>query len=120
YKTLALFSNHGVVSNPHILSQADLHFLQASIDHCCTVYLDELQQELVLKWSFHASLSTLSQAMKQLHITHKIVAAPALDPEELDHNNHALYMNCIGAKVPDARHPLHHTSCSHTQWYHCI
>ncbi|KIK76087.1 hypothetical protein PAXRUDRAFT_170949 [Paxillus rubicundulus Ve08.2h10] len=74
YKTLALFSNHGVVSNPHkyshissrprILSQADLCFLQASIDHCSTVYLDELQQELFLKHSVHASLLTLIRAIK--------------------------------------------------------
>ncbi|KIK98102.1 hypothetical protein PAXRUDRAFT_728162, partial [Paxillus rubicundulus Ve08.2h10] len=43
YKTLAIFSKYGVITNPHqssrisgrprILSQADLHFLQNLIDH---------------------------------------------------------------------------------------
>ena len=49
YKTLAFFSNHGVVSNSHkyshisgrpcILSQADLNFVQAVIDHRPTIYV---------------------------------------------------------------------------------
>lgn len=82
YKTLALFSNHGVVSNPHkyshisgrprILSQADLNFLRASIDHRSTIYLDELQQELFSKHGVQASLSTLTRAVKRLHLTHKL------------------------------------------------
>ncbi|KAF8837049.1 hypothetical protein BDN67DRAFT_909967 [Paxillus ammoniavirescens] len=59
YNTLALFSKYGVVNNPHsrscvsgrprILSQADLIFLQALIDHRHTLYLDELQQGLFVK-----------------------------------------------------------------------
>ena len=108
YKTLALFLNHGVVSNPHkyshisghphILSQADLNFLRASIDHRSTIYLDELQQELFSKRGIQASLSTLTWAVKRLHLTHKIVSAPALERNVV---LHALYMNCIGAEVPN-------------------
>jgi transposase len=89
YKTLALFSNHGVISNPHkyshisghphILSQADLNFVQAVVDHHPTIYLDELQQELFSKHGVLVSLSTLARAVKRLHITHKIVTAPALE-----------------------------------------
>ncbi|KAF9232749.1 hypothetical protein BU15DRAFT_80887 [Melanogaster broomeanus] len=108
YKTLSLFSNYGLVSNPYrysrvgrhprLLSQSNLVFIQTVIDHSHTIYLDELQQELFAKQGVHASLSTLARAVKQLHITRKVVTAPAL---ERNKELHALYMNRIGAEVPD-------------------
>jgi transposase len=108
YKTLALFSNCGVVSNPHKYShisghprsrsQADLNFVQATVDHRPTIYLNELQQELFSKCGVQVSISTLTRAVKWLHITHKIVTAPALERNEV---LRALYMNRVSAEVPD-------------------
>ncbi|KAF8833340.1 hypothetical protein BDN67DRAFT_875497, partial [Paxillus ammoniavirescens] len=85
--------------HPRILSQADLIFLQALIDHQHTLYLNELQQELFVKRGVQASISTLARAVKRLHVTRKVIMAPALErSEEL----RALYMNRIGAEAPDA------------------
>ncbi|KAF8552708.1 hypothetical protein OG21DRAFT_1375066, partial [Imleria badia] len=109
YKTLLLFSKYKVTRNPHrysrlggrprILSQADLVFIQAALKRRHTLHLDELQREMFTKRGVHASVSTLARAVKRVHITRKVVTAPALErSDEL----RALYMNRIGAEVPDA------------------
>ncbi|KAF8836896.1 hypothetical protein BDN67DRAFT_875818, partial [Paxillus ammoniavirescens] len=75
--------------HPHILSQADLIFLQALIDHRHTLYLNKLHQELFIKRGVQASISTLAHAVKRLHVTQKVVMAPALEQSE---ELRALYM----------------------------
>jgi hypothetical protein len=69
------------------------------IQHCNTIYLNELQHELWEKRHVYATVSTLSRALQRLQITRKVMSfATAERSEELQ----ARYMNRIGAEAPDA------------------
>ena len=77
------------------------------------MYLDELQQELFLKHGVLTFLSRLTWAVKRLHITHKIFTAPA---QERNKVLRALYMNHIGAEVPDANMLLFINKSAKDEW----
>ena len=87
-----------MVGCPHSLSHADLAFLSALLDHRKSLYLDELQDKLLLKCNVHATLSTLHRAFQQLGISRKTISARAYEQNEL---LRAMYMNRIGDKAPD-------------------
>lgn len=108
YNVLAWHSQFGTVSNPcmysctlgcsRILTPADLAFISMVIDHCPSIYLDELQDKLQLKQNVYVTLPTLSHALEQLGVTRKAISAHATERNDL---SRALYMNRIANEVPD-------------------
>ena len=84
YLVLKLYRQFGIVSNvhkysctvgrPHSLSQADVVFISALLDHRRSLYLDELQDELQLKCGIHTTLPTIHRALQRLGISHKIIS----------------------------------------------
>lgn len=89
-----------MVGRPCSFSHANLTFLSALLDHQKSLYLDELQDELLLKRNVHATLSTLHRALQQLGISRKTISAHAYERNEL---LWAMYMKRIGDEAPDAR-----------------
>ena len=67
--------------------------------HRGLLYLNELQCELWVKCGVDTSLSTLTRALQQLGISHKIVSAHV---SEWNNEVRALYMNRIAKEAPDA------------------
>ena len=61
------------------LNQADLAFLSALLDHWKSLYFDELQDELWLKYNVHTTLSTLHCALQQLGVNCKTLSAYAYE-----------------------------------------
>jgi transposase len=109
YKTLRFYKNFGTIHNPHtyshaigrprILGSADILFIRNVIQQDNTIYLDEIQTELLEKRRVYATLSTISHALQRLHFTRKVMSFSAAEQnDELQ----ALYMNYIGAEAPDA------------------
>jgi len=109
YRVLKLYSQYGVVSNPHkyscmigrprSLTHADQFFISAIIDHRRSVYLDELWDELWHKRHVHTTLSTLSCTIQQLPLSRKVISVHAYERSEV---SRALYMNRIAEEAPDA------------------
>ncbi|KIK14133.1 hypothetical protein PISMIDRAFT_117565 [Pisolithus microcarpus 441] len=70
YKTLSFYARFGVVFNPltyscpishhHVLDLADVSFIRSVIQHCSSIYLDEMQHKLWLKCHKYATLPTLA------------------------------------------------------------
>jgi hypothetical protein len=62
------------------------------------VYLDKIQEQLLLHHGVKVSIPTLTRTLRQLHFTNKDVSSKALEQ-----NNHgcAVYINRIVELVPD-------------------
>jgi hypothetical protein len=87
------------VGRPRSLSQADLAFITALLDHRRSLYLDELQDELWLKHGVHTTLPTIHRALQQLGVSRKVISAAAYERNEM---SRAIYMNRIAEEAPDA------------------
>ena len=99
YNVLNQHHQFGSISIPHVYSSsADLAFISVVVNHCPSIYLDELQDELRLKHNIHATLPTLSCALKQLGVMCKAISTSACERNDL---KRALYMNWIAEEVPD-------------------
>ena len=85
------------MKHPWILTPNDLAFISVVIDHCPSIYLDEVQNELKLKCNIHITLPMLAHALEQqLGTTHKAISAHAYECNNL---SRALYMNWIAEEV---------------------
>ncbi len=62
------------------------------------LYLDELQDLLLLRRGVSLSVSTLFRTLRRLHFTHKGVSVEAIERNDLDR---AAYMNFIGDLITD-------------------
>ena len=83
---------------PHCLTTIDLSFIWALLNQQHTVYLDEIQEQLLMRCGVKVSIPTLTRTLHQLLFTNKDVASKALERNDHDH---AVYMNCIAELVPD-------------------
>ncbi|KIM73480.1 hypothetical protein PILCRDRAFT_93049 [Piloderma croceum F 1598] len=100
YKTLKLHRSHGITAEPRTrqrgrhckLTTVDQIFILTLLNKQHTVYLDEIQEELLLCCGVNVSIPTLTHTLRHLHFTHKDVSGKALE-----HNDRyrAIYMNRI-------------------------
>jgi hypothetical protein len=87
------------VDRPCSLSQADLACITALLDHCRSLYLDELQDELWLKRGVHITLPTIHCALQQLGVSRKVISAVAFERNEM---SQVIYINHIAKEAPNA------------------
>lgn len=91
YRVLQYFRDHGQVTNPtartrcrpRLLSNADLEYLYSILLANPTLYLDELQDRLLLTRNVDISIATISRALHGLALSHKKVAKAAAERNEL-------------------------------------
>jgi transposase len=98
YKTLHFYRVHGLSYNPYSAQQSrqrrltfmDLSFIRGLLHQRHAIYLDEIQEQLLIRRSVNISLSTLSRTLHQLHFSHKDVSGHAL---EQNSELQAVFMN---------------------------
>ena len=100
YKTLHYYCLHGTTSNPSTfgqrkLTQVDFAFIRDMIAQHHSLYLDEIQEELLAHRGTLVSIPTLAQALCRLDFLHKKVSARALERNEI------IRTAFIGTEVPD-------------------
>ena len=109
YQTLNYYRNFGVTYNPmafsyfpcgwfHILSSVDLDLVKSLLGQDPTMYLDELQDELLTRRGVAVSVPTLLRSLRRLHFSRKFVSICALERNDMDH---AIYMNHFAEMVTD-------------------
>ena len=101
YQNLDYHRNHGITYNlmaflyfsrgqPCILADTDLNLIKSLLSQEPTMYLDELQDELLTHCGAVVSIPTLLQSLCCLHFSCKSVCICALECNDLDHS---MYMN---------------------------
>ena len=121
YSTLQLHHSYGVTHNIHAqkqqhrrnLSSIDLLFIRTLLDQQHTVYLDEIQQQLLQRCGVKVSIPTLTHTLHRLHFTHKNVLGKALEYNE---HHHAIFMNCIADLVTDPNMLICGDEASKDEW----
>jgi transposase len=109
YQTLNYYRNYGVAFNPRafsnfsrgrrrILTSTDLNLIKALLDQEPTMYLDELQDELLTRRGAVVSIPTLLRSLRRLHFSRKSVSVRALERNDLDRS---IYMNQFAEMVSD-------------------
>jgi len=109
YQTLNYHRNYGVAYNPQafsnfsrgrprILTRTDLDLIKALLSQEPTMYLDELQEELLTCRGAVVSIPTLLRSLRRLHFSQKSVSIHALERNDLDHS---IYMNQFAEMVSD-------------------
>ena len=91
YSTLRLHSAYGLPHYPghvkmgrrHILSRADVDFIDSLVEHENTLYLDEIRDRLSTERDVHVSISTVKRTLDRLSISHKGVTVAAKESNEL-------------------------------------
>jgi transposase len=92
YQTLSHVRAYGVPYNPQIynaggrkcvLSQADLKFIVALLNHRHSIYVDEIQERLSNEHETFVSITTLLCTLQRLGYSHKAVSARALERDNL-------------------------------------
>ena len=94
YNILQFHLDYGTVDNPFVgprggvccLDMGDINYLASIIDARPKIYLDELQQELLLHRNIDVSISTISRALQQLAISQKKVSHEAIEWNKLLHH----------------------------------
>jgi transposase len=107
YETLRHHRAYGVAFDPNArrrgvqrraLTSTDLAFIRMLLNQQHTVYLDEIQDQLLSRRSVKVSIPTLTRTLRRLHFTHKDVSGKALERND---RLRAIYMNRIADLVPD-------------------
>ena len=106
YETLCNHRRYGVTFDVNArqhgrhrtLTSTDLSFICMLLDNQHTIYLDEIQEQLLLRRGVKVSLPTLTRTLRQLHFTHKDISGKALERND---RLRAIYMNRIADLVPD-------------------
>jgi transposase len=91
YNILQFHRDYGTVDNPfagprggvRCFDMGDMNYLASIIDARPKIYLDELQQELLLHRNIEVSISTISRALQRLAISRKKVSHEAIERNEL-------------------------------------
>ena len=132
YKTLQHHCAFGIAFDPHSqwwgvchrhLTTTDHSFIHALLNQNHTIYLDEIQEQLLSCHGVKASITTLYRTLQWLHFTHKDVSSKELECNEWDW---VIFMNWIMELVPnpdmlmfgDEVHKDERTSNRHTGWSH--
>ena len=100
YKTLQFYHAHGTTYNPHArrqaqrhqLSSIDVSFIRALLSQDHTIYLDEIQEQLLVRRNVHVSVPTLTRTLRRLHFTNKGVSGRAYERND---QLRAVFMNNI-------------------------
>jgi len=109
YRTLQFYQRYGVCYNPMVfahrapgrprkLSPIDIRLIKSLLDQDPCMYLDELQDELLIRRNVAISVPTLLQSLRRLHFSQKTVSVKALERNDLDRS---AYMNVIGETITD-------------------
>lgn len=106
YKTLAHWRSEGLTYNLNArkpsrrrnLTATDLSFIRSLLSQRHTIYLDEIQEQLLIRRHVEVSLATITRTLRRLDYTHKDVAGRAL---ERNTELRALYMNHMADMVID-------------------
>lgn len=108
YKTLQYYHLHGTISRPHsfrgiqgrrrILDTHDISFIRSLISLHHTVYVDEIQEQLLTRRGTQVSIMTLVRTLRRLRLTNKNTSGGTLERND---TLRALYMNRIGDLVTD-------------------
>jgi transposase len=108
YQTLKYHHLHGLHYNPlaqratgrpRSLSPIDISFIRALLTQRHCIYVDEIQEELLLRRGVRTSVNTILRTLRRLHFSRKRVSARALERNEL---RRSAFMNRIADEVPDA------------------
>lgn len=109
YQILTYYRNFGVTYNPasftHFcpgrprkLSNVDLTLMKALLGQDPTLYLDELQNELLIRRGTAVTIQTLLRSLRRLHFSRKSVSVSALERNDLDRS---IYMNHFAEVISD-------------------
>ena len=106
YDTLRYYEDYGVATNLHArpsrghrkLSANDVLFIRALLKQRHTLYLDEIQLQLLQKRNVRVSVPTLVRTLHRIHFSSKVVSVKALERNDI---LCAAYMNRIGTIVTD-------------------
>lgn len=90
--------HHHHPGRPQILDSVDIRFLKSLLAQDPCLYLDELQEQLLLRRGVSISVPTILRTLRRLHFSRKGVSVEALERNDLDR---AAYMNFIGDLVTD-------------------
>ena len=81
-----------------MLFRSDLDLVKSLLSQEPTMYLDELQDELLMHRQVVVSVSTLLRSLRRLHFSCKSVSIRALERNDMDR---AIYMNRFAEMVTD-------------------
>ncbi|KAF8870044.1 hypothetical protein CPB84DRAFT_1754683 [Gymnopilus junonius] len=109
YQCLKYFRQYGIPYNPSAFSQhsrgrprsltrVDLRLLKSLLSQDSTMYLDEMQDELLMRRGVYISIPTLLCSLRRLHFSRKSVSIRALERNDLDRS---IYMNHFAELVTD-------------------
>jgi len=87
YNTLYFHRAHGLTYNPHSswqsrrwhLTSMDISFIQGLLHQKHAIYLDEIQEQLLVRRGMKILLSMLTRTLHRLHFSHKDVLGHALE-----------------------------------------
>jgi transposase len=109
YQTLNYYRKYGVTFNPNaymdhsrgrhrILDTVDVRFIKSALDQEPCLYLDELQELILIQRGIHVSVPTLFRTLRRIHFSRKDVSIHALERNDMDR---AIYMNNFANLVSD-------------------
>jgi len=109
YQTLNYYRSYGETYNPNaymgrsrgcrrMLDDIDVHFIKSILDQEPCLYLDELQDLLLVQHGIHVSMPTLFRTLCRIHFSRKDVSIRALERNNMDR---AIYMNKFADLVSD-------------------
>jgi len=106
YKTLQLYATLADVANPNSctagchrsLNHEDINYIKSHCHLHGSVFLDELQSDLLSRCDVKVSLSTLFRTLQRLGITHKKVSCHALEQND---EKCAAFMNNLADIAPN-------------------
>jgi transposase len=109
YQTLNYHRDYGVAYNPmafsnvsqgrpRVLNSIDLDLIKSLLSQEPTMYLDELQDELLTRRGTVVSIPTLLRSLRRLHFCRKSISVRALERNDLDR---LIYMNKFAEMVSD-------------------
>ncbi|KAF8173100.1 hypothetical protein BJ912DRAFT_827475, partial [Pholiota molesta] len=80
------------------LSSADTRLIKALLAQEPCMYLDELQDQLLIRRHVEVSVPTLLRTLRRLHFSHKSVSIKALERNDAARS---MFMNYIGDLITD-------------------
>ena len=106
YQTLHYHTIHGLCYNLNTrkrgrhrkLISADINFIKSLISEHPTIYLDEIQEQLLTRRGAQISISTLMRTLCRLHLSNKDISGRAL---ERNIEQRAIFMNRMADLVED-------------------
>jgi transposase len=109
YQTLNYYRNYGVTYNPkaymhhsrgrhRMLDTIDVRFIKSMLDQEPSLYLDELQDLILMQRRIHVSVPTLLRTLRRIHFSQKDISIHALEWNDTDR---AIYMNNFATLVSD-------------------